>query len=247
MNNRALLEKINRVSWYHSFHLTDDIKTPGIRDCGPLLKLLDLPLDCHGLRVLDLGTADGFFSFELERRGAEVVSVDYKIKPSFLIAKDILKSKIQPIHANIYSLNKEKFGKFDIVLFLGVLYHLRNPLLALDRIRSVCRSKMYVETTCIDNNSSTVSESGPSACFSDDFNNIPLAQFHPLNSLNNDYTNYWSFNSAGLNAVLEEALFKVVKKTIAGQRCLFECDIFDDENLAKFIEAEAGLWPFDPV
>jgi tRNA (mo5U34)-methyltransferase len=243
MDNSDLLQKVYSVKWYHTIQLTEEIRTPGVRDCNSLLEMLNLPEDCRGMRALDIGTADGFFAFELERRGAEVITLDYKIKPSFLVAKEILKSNTTPILGNVYSLSKEKFGEFDLVLFLGVLYHLRNPLLALDRIRS-----MYLETTCIEKNIEL--ENGTSVATSSlppELSNISLAQFHPMNSLHNDYTNYWSFNAQGLRSILKETLFNVTNEIITPKRCLLKCEVASNELLSKFIDAESGLWPFDPA
>jgi hypothetical protein len=64
------------------------ITTPGINNTAQVLALLDLPDDARGLRVLDLGTRDGFFAFEMERRGAEVIAVDYipKDQTGFAVA-----------------------------------------------------------------------------------------------------------------------------------------------------------------
>ena len=96
------------------------------------------------MRVLDIGARDGFFSFELERRGADVVAIDY-IDPG----RDRLPGRARAARArrsttvvdNVYRLSRERHGEFDIVLFLGVLYHLRDPLLALDRLWDVLQRR----------------------------------------------------------------------------------------------------------
>jgi len=71
--------------WYHRIELAPGIVTPGINDSNANLRILDhlgLPTDCSGMRVLDIGTADGFMAFEIEKRGAdEVVGLDYR-KPT---------------------------------------------------------------------------------------------------------------------------------------------------------------------
>ncbi|MGB8354143.1 MAG: class I SAM-dependent methyltransferase [Chthoniobacteraceae bacterium] len=88
------------TAWYHRIELSPGIITPGINDSGENLRQLDglgLPVDCSGLRVLDIGTADGFMAFEMERRGAgEVIALDYR-KPTttgFTIASEILGSRV---------------------------------------------------------------------------------------------------------------------------------------------------------
>src|SRR3954469_21042627 len=76
--------------WYHQIEIRPGVVTPGINDSSETLQLLSLPDDATGTRVLDIGVRDGYFSFELERRGAEVLAIDY-LEPSetgFPIAKE---------------------------------------------------------------------------------------------------------------------------------------------------------------
>ncbi|MEO8502534.1 MAG: methyltransferase domain-containing protein [Acidobacteriota bacterium] len=129
--------------WYHRIEVLPGLFTPGINDSAEALariELAGLPRDCVGMRALDVGCRDGFFAFELERRGATVVGVD-AVAPDgtgFSIASGILESKVEYRVDNVYNLTAERLGRFDIVLFLGVVYHLRHPLLALERLREVC-------------------------------------------------------------------------------------------------------------
>lgn len=116
------------------------------------MELLELPADCSGLRVLDLGANDGFFSITLEKRGAKVVAVDYlpPERTGFPLVREVFKSRVKRYTDNIYNVSKSTYGEFDIVLCLGLLYHLRDPLRALSRIREVCRGELYVESFVID-------------------------------------------------------------------------------------------------
>ena len=76
MNVRELIDSV--PNWYHRFEFAPGLVTPGLNDSQTALALLQLPNDLSGLRVLDIGARDGFFSFECERRGAaDVVSIDY--------------------------------------------------------------------------------------------------------------------------------------------------------------------------
>lgn len=129
MEKEKLLEEINAFdTWYHRAPLYDDVFTKGTCDVIRVLKKLDLPQDMSNLRILDIGTRDGFFAFECERRNAaEVIAIDYA--PVELTGFSILKkwygSAVEYIQDNIYNITPEKYGVFDIVLCLGVLYHLR--------------------------------------------------------------------------------------------------------------------------
>ena len=123
----------------------------GIDDTPLRLARLDLPSSLAGRTVLDIGAWDGFFSFEAERRGAaRVVAADYYAwhgigwgthqgKAGFTLARECLGSRVEDLDIDVMDLSPERVGTFDVVLFLGVLYHLRHPLLALERIASVTR------------------------------------------------------------------------------------------------------------
>jgi len=139
--------------WYHQIELAPGVVTPGCDDSAGKLALFDamgLPKDCTGLRVLDVGTCDGYFAFEMERRGADVTAIDVRSpdQNGFAIAKSILGSRVEYQQANVYDVKPDTYGTFDIILFLGVLYHLRHPMLALDRMRQVSRDTtlMFIDT-----------------------------------------------------------------------------------------------------
>src|SRR5262249_9326236 len=155
-------------NWYHRITLRPGIVTPGGSDSVENLRRLQLPADCRGARDLDLGARDGFFSFELERRGAEGVAVDYlpAALTGFRVAADALGSRVQYVHANLYDLPGIGLGQFDIVLFLGLFYHLPDPLLALSVIRSHCRGLLFLESHVVE-----------------DGTDVPLMRFYPGRSL----------------------------------------------------------------
>ncbi|MEE9452355.1 MAG: class I SAM-dependent methyltransferase [Gammaproteobacteria bacterium] len=115
------------------------------------LKLMQIPEDLSGKTVLDIGAWDGFFSFEFEKRGAQVLAIDTYAWDqgginNFLHAREKLNSNVQYKRLDVHDLDPKDVGQFDIVFFAGVLYHLRNPLLALDRIRSVTKERLICET-----------------------------------------------------------------------------------------------------
>src|SRR5271157_3284456 len=116
-----------------------------IDDSVQKLGYLDFPADLSGKTVLDIGAFDGFFSFEAERRGsARVVAADYFCwtlpgmgdKQGFNIAHAALNSKVEAVLIPVEEMSPEKLGMFDLVLFLGVLYHSQYPLRYLRIVRS---------------------------------------------------------------------------------------------------------------
>ena len=103
----------------------------------------------HGMRVLDVGCAKGFFSFETERRSAaKVVAVDSfpDSVRRFNICRDALTSKAVACLTNVYDLSPRTFGTFDLAMPFGVLYHLRHPILSLEKLASVYTGTLLLQT-----------------------------------------------------------------------------------------------------
>ena len=204
-----LAARAEAIRWYHSIDLGGGIVTKGVDDSPVRLARLDLPPSLEGLTVLDIGAWDGFFSFEAERRGAtRVVAADYfswhgdgwGSKAGFELARAALGSKVEDIDIDVMDLSPERVGQFDVVLFLGVLYHLRHPLLALERIASVTRTLLILETVV-------------------DMVGIrrPAMAFYPGRELNNDPTNWWAPNVPALHEMLRFVGFTDVR-TITPER-----------------------------
>jgi tRNA (mo5U34)-methyltransferase len=226
----SIRQKINSFPyWYHQIEIEPGISTPGTHASAEALQLLQLPQDCRGMRVLDIGARDGFFSFELERRGAKVLAIDYfgPTITGFAIASELLRSRVRYEVLNVYDLSPATHGKFDIVLFLGVLYHLRNPLLALDRIWNVCRDRLWLESQVIDNAFLNMSTGEMMALdkIAPLMKEMPIMQFYPKDELNKDGSNWWAPNLACLTAMLETCNFVVQRKVVNGGRAIVECKV----------------------
>lgn len=142
LNEAEILDKVNNYSWYHTIELTSSIRTPGLISLWPIqevpLQVLRM-LELQDGKILDIGCRDGLFSFEAERLGAkEVIGIDNDISKGaveFLIP--YFESKVKMYELNLFDLKPETFGTFDLVIFCGVLYHLRYPFWALKIIRDI--------------------------------------------------------------------------------------------------------------
>jgi tRNA (mo5U34)-methyltransferase len=151
-----LRSRVKQLTWYHSIDLGNGIITPRRGNDKKRAEWLKLPASFEGKTVLDVGAFDGFFSFEAEKRGAKRVlatdsvawseSNDSLSKRSFDLAKAALNSKVEEMNIDVLELCPERVGMFDVVLFLGVLYHMKHPLLALERVASVTREMIIIET-----------------------------------------------------------------------------------------------------
>jgi tRNA (mo5U34)-methyltransferase len=211
------------TSWYHRIEVAPGVVTPGINDSPAALAALDLPADLRGCRVLDVGTRDGFFAFECERRGADVIAVDVAPieQTGFAVARRLLGAHVHYQRRSLWDLSPEADGQFDVVLCLGVLYHLRDPLAALDLLRGLCRGTLHLETAVLDPASSRVYGAiGEWSRRAPDFDRTPLMQFLPGRAVNDDPTNFWLPNGACLQAMLEESNFAVTRLAIHGARAV---------------------------
>ena len=135
--------------WHQRFHLADDVMTPGVNDIEWLMQEAGVPQSLAGAHVLDIGTTNGGAAFIAEARGASrVVAVDIYDSDRFGFRQlgEALSSKAEFVQASVYELPELLNQQFDVVLFLGVLYHLRHPLLAIDSLRRLTRGTVYVET-----------------------------------------------------------------------------------------------------
>src|SRR5262249_5899818 len=155
-----LAAEVGATDWYHTIELPDGTSTPGRYDLRPVARRLPLPASLQGRRCLDVGTADGFWAFEMERRGAaEVVAVDtdpehldwppnvldveastrvaLDRRPAFFIARRLLASSVEHRTMTVYDISPEALGTFDLVFVGSLLLHLRDPVRALTAIRSV--------------------------------------------------------------------------------------------------------------
>jgi tRNA (mo5U34)-methyltransferase len=196
-----LKNEVAKIRWYHSIDLGNGVVTPGWeKNTASRLPKLLIPDSLQGMTVLDVGAWDGFFSFEAERRGASrVLATDSFMwerggKAGFELARRALNSHVEDKTIDVLDLAPETVGVFDLVFFLGILYHLRHPLLALERIFKVTGKQLILETH-VDMI----------------WNPRPGMIFYPGAELHRDPTNWWGPNPAAVGAMLKSVGFRTVK------------------------------------
>jgi tRNA (mo5U34)-methyltransferase len=205
MDREELMKRIRKIVWVHRIDLGNGIVTPGRWNTQWVLEKLHLPEDLRGKTVLDVGAWDGFYSFEAERRGARrVLAIDspcwggegegWGTKDGFNLAKEVLNSKVEDRVMNLFDLSPEKVGTFDVVFFLGVLYHMRHPILALERVASVTSEQLIMETHV-------------------DLLEVPrpAIAFYPGDEAYDDPTNWCGPNIMAVEAMLKAVGFRRVK------------------------------------
>jgi tRNA (mo5U34)-methyltransferase len=203
-NDEKVWAEVAQVNWYHTIDLGGGVVTPGVDQTSHRMAPLELPSDLSGKSVLDIGAWDGFFSWEAERRGAaRVLATDsycwggegWGTKHGFDTARRLLGSRVEDLEIDVMDLSPDRVGSFDLVLFIGVLYHLRHPLLALEHVASVCDDLLILDTH--------------TAMTKD---RRPVMLFYPGTELNGDPTNWWGPNPAAVEAMLHEVGFRHVER-----------------------------------
>jgi tRNA (mo5U34)-methyltransferase len=155
------MDRVVPIDWYHVMELPGGVITPGRADHRAELSLYGIPADMRGMRALDVATFDGFWAFEMERRGAEVTAVDIPswshidlplrwregMKPEqdaptgagFRLAAELLRSNVTRREQSVYDLSPDENGQFDVVFISDLLQHLRDPQRALERVYAVTK------------------------------------------------------------------------------------------------------------
>lgn len=216
--NPNQLKEMNEINWWHKINLKG-VVTPGKDNSEWKLSILQLPKDLKGKSVIDVGAWDGFFSFEAEKRNAKSVlaidsitwqndklwdvsmnkEVEHSGKKGFNFAHKILGSNVESYEAEVMNLNSQVDGKFDLVLCLGILYHMEDPY-------GMC--KVMYDITADDG--ICILETHMD-CMNDE---KPKMAFYPNKECNNDPGTWCGPNKACVIGMLESVGFEV--------KCVFE-------------------------
>jgi tRNA (mo5U34)-methyltransferase len=233
--------------WFHNLHLPDGSQTRPDHVLGdfPSFKWRrlepHLPRDLTDARVLDIGCNAGFYSVELAKRGAFVTGIDidahYLKQAAWAAEVWQVSHRIRFEQRQVYSLARTS-ERWDIVLFLGVLYHLRYPMLGLDIVsrcvgdllvvQSLTSSDHHIAPTPLDlpleDRASLAQNGWPHLAFVE-------------RRLADDPTNWWVPNRACLHAMLRSAGLKVVLEPL-DEFCLCAPDRDSESSMWSWNEAE---------
>lgn len=204
---------INSLKWFHQIELGNGVVTPGIDKTREKIGYMKFP-DMTGKSVIDIGAWNGAMSFEAERLGAKrVLATDHYCwggdgqgRKGFELARKIIGSQVEDKNIRVEDISPDTVGEFDIVLFLGVLYHAPDPLGYLRRVRSVCREMAIVETLV-------------------DGLDIPrpALMFYEGSVMNDDPSNFFGPNRLACEAMMREVGFAKVEMVneFFGNRMVF--------------------------
>jgi SAM-dependent methyltransferase len=199
LSPHALAEKVRQYAWFHSIDVGQGVITPGGKT--PDVHAIEAaaffdPIDMTGTTVIDIGAWNGFYSFEAKRRGAKrVLATDhfcwqdnyFRGRETFDLARNALGLKIEALDIDVPELSVERVGTFDVVIFLGVFYHLLDPIDGLRRAAALAREVLVVETH-IDGGINQYDR--------------PAMVMYPGKELSDDPTNWWGPNDACMRALL---------------------------------------------
>lgn len=173
LSREEIEARVGDFDWYHTIDLARGIRTRGQYDHAPLLDHYGIPADLSGRTALDVGPAHGFFAFELEARGARVMTIELPawhdhdagaalrqeladpdvdrrferyLHDTLAFAIDARGSRVERRFKSIYDLDEAEDGRFDLVLCASVLLHVSDPLRALAGLRRVTREMAIVCT-----------------------------------------------------------------------------------------------------
>jgi len=202
--------RVNEIKWRQQIDLGNGQITPGKKNTFLDLKEWEMTPDLfEGKSVIDIGACDGCFSFHAEKCGAtSVLAVDpyrwtnqeldektqddiWNQQEGFLLAREILNSKVQDSIVPLEDISPETVGEHDVALFLGVFYHLPNPLAILDKVLSVTKETVVIETINAEYYSWRRKWPLPAR---EDGSAEPVMIYYPGNEVDGDFTTYWSCN-----------------------------------------------------
>lgn len=211
---------IHGKPWHHDFEIIPGVRTHGSYNPEGMWNELGLPLDMTGLSLADVGASNGYFSFEACKRGARTVAFDYRSKEysGFGLAQSINGlNDIEHHNTNVLDIKVETFGRFDIVLALGLLYHTSDPYLALANCAALSSDRLFIESYCIDSRVTPELAAEPFMQFFPD-----PKRFAGQGQPNNDRTNFWGFTSTCLRSMVEDMGFAVIRQMVHGDRVFLE-------------------------
>lgn len=202
--------------WFHDLEL-HGVHTAPDHPLGGFLRDLwrqvepAFPADMTGKTVLDIGCNAGFYSQQLWRRGAKVTAMDHDARylEQARFAAEAVGADIEFHHLDVYDVGQ--LGRqFDYVLFMGVFYHLRHPLLALQRVAKLPRERLIFQSMLRGSNRVTeiacdypIAER---AIFED--SGFP-AMYFVEHEYAGDWTNWWVPNRAGMEAMLRSCGLRI--------------------------------------
>jgi tRNA (mo5U34)-methyltransferase len=219
----SIEERINAISWRHQIPLKNGQTTNGTKESGLDLQEFQLPEDLfEDKTVADVGACDGFFSFHAEQNGAkEVLAIDpyrwtldnrWSGMEGFNLAREINESKVKDSVELLENLSPETVGEWDVTLFLGVFYHLVDPIRILQNVASITKETLVVETINAEywgpRYGYPILEQNSNKYLHPFIAEKPLLLYYPEDEVDGDYTTWYAPNPKYIEDMLRVEGFK---------------------------------------
>ena len=199
------MKEMKDIKWFHSMELEPGVHTISKAETEKLRKRESAYMDSvdfKGKTVLDVGAWDGYYSIAAKKRGAaRVLATDWVCwggpgwgtKDGFDYARAKSGFEIEDKEIDVPDISVETVGKFDIVIFMGVFYHLKDPLLGLERAAKVAQETLIVETA-----------------LDATWMRRPMMVYYPGSEMAGDPSNWWGPNVPLMLALLKDQGFKTI-------------------------------------
>lgn len=254
---KEVAEQINDLApWFHNIHLPDGTQTAPNHFLGDFPNFKweefkdEIPEDLNGWDVLDIGCNAGFYSLELAKRGAKVVGIDldphYLKQAQWVVEVHGLQDRISLEHKQVYDMAKDH-RRFELIVFMGVLYHLRYPLLALDIIAQKANNLMVFQTLTMPGEKAPIVQENYTI---NDRKEMLQPGWPKMafieHKLNNDPTNWWALNTSCIEAMWRSAGMKVLSQP-AEETYILQVDpkrpaVATSWNQSEYLSAVGEAW-----
>lgn len=252
MSDPSLQRAVDGITWYHDFDFGHGLRAKShlknIEEIRPIWRFIEQQLDAidfRGKSVLEIGTWDGYWSFEAERRGATRVlatddlSQNWAAGDGIRLAKQLLRSNVEIRQdVSIYDLTGVG-GPFDIILCLGVFYHLHDPLYAFTQLRHCCHGDSLVVLE------GSVARSGLGHNTVQLFHS-PWLEFLPSRSALHSLAQASYFSVSSYEWMTSQDQFPPEDGDLTVDRALLICQPFRDRNALYHYRPLHGLHAYDP-
>lgn len=208
MGKDTRINRLDSFSFYHTIELPNGTFCCGEWDHRDVIQCYGIPESLHSQTAIDVGCRDGFFTFELERRGAKVTALDIDDRKERRFLTKAMGSKVIFVHENIYEFWRSG-QKFDLVMCCDVIVHVESPLKLLRCLHQICKGKLILVLDKPD----------------DAWVNHEYCKQLPLVAINHSSV-MWHFNNRGIEKLLNESGWKEI-------RCFSEFEMRAPEQWRK--------------
>jgi len=202
MDPHQLIEQANATGGrYHKIRFPDGSQLDGVFDMSKCIQYYNIPDNLSGKKVLEVGTADGYFATELYKRGAsKVVAIDFNTSQFHHAINKLMNTNVEFMSKDLFELD-ENFGKFDLVFCSQVLQHVSDPFTAIRKLKLVTKEQAIICTTYLDNYPQ--------------FENLPISFFmgeEKPGKRGGTYSTFHRANRTCLRKMFEKAKFRKVEE-----------------------------------